>query len=124
MLVQRRDFGGAIRIRLRLLLLKTSSDRAHLSLSLGEGHTGLESSDDLEIVTIAISSLFGSECNRHPRLIVNGRKLKSSRHYTYHDVTLTIQCQRLADDPRIAAEPALPQCVTQQGHTLSAGLIF
>src|SRR5690349_802063 len=104
MFVQRRNRGAEICIRLWVLLLETSSDRAHLSLSLGQRYAGLESCDDLEIVTAAISSLLLSERNRYPDLVVTGRKLKSCRHYTYHDVTLAIQCQRLADDARIATE--------------------
>src|SRR6185295_11098595 len=113
MFVQRRACGAEICIRLWVLLLETSSDRAHLSLSLGQRYAGLESCDDLEIVTVSICGLLGRERNRHPDLIVIGRKLKSSRHYTYHDVTLAVQCQRLTDDARVAAEPALPQCITQ-----------
>src|SRR5688500_9111781 len=124
MFVQRCDGSAEIRVRLRVLLLETSRDRAHLSLSLGYCHAGLESRHDLEIVTVSICSLLGSERNRHPCLIVTGRKLKPRRHYTYNDVTFAIQCQRLANDAWIAAEPALPQCVTQQNHTLSARLIF
>src|SRR5215211_7565217 len=108
MFVQRRDYGTEIFIFIGVLLLESSSDRAHLRLRLGQRHAGFEFCKNLEIVAVSTSNLFGSESNRHPNLIVTRRKLEPRRHDADDGVDFSVQSQRLANNSGVTAKSAMP----------------
>src|SRR5262245_9936679 len=106
------------------LLDNLLGDVVHRGLSLLESYARLEARDHRQILSGLIRRrLCGSERQWCPELIVF-KEPEIFRRHADHDIALTIEHERTAQDVRRSAEATLPEAVTQDRHEVFTRLIL
>ena len=70
-----------------------------------------------------IGEVLGSQGDRHPKLVVWIREMKSRRHDADDGIALAIEQNGCAQNLRIRAKAALPQTVAHHHDMLASGLV-
>ena len=104
---------------LRIGAAKLLADYFHFSAGLLDGDAGLESRGDREIVALIRALRIGLQ--RRPKIEAIRFGLKALGHHADHRVGALVEQDRLANDGRVAAEPSLPEGVTQHGRGSATG---
>src|SRR5262245_15193434 len=104
------------------MLRHSTQNRFEIALSLNRRDAGFQSANRPHEMTAGAE--FGvRKRDRSPHLGL-ARKTKTLRHYPNDRTTDSVQHERSADDPGIAAEPALPKTFADQHHRVIARSVF
>src|SRR5678816_2432836 len=97
-----------------------------LALRALDGYAGLESRDHSKVAAGAARVGIGHGIAEHPPDLRPGRRnvIEVFRHYANDGHGRPADRDRLADDGRIATEPALPEGVSDDDNALSARHVF
>src|SRR5215207_5579977 len=90
-LVQRYHLCPNVSVRLRILLLQASGDRAHLSLGLRQRHARLKPCYNVKIMTGAVLLVLLRESHWHPQFVFLSMKPKVCGHDANQSDTPAIQ---------------------------------
>jgi hypothetical protein len=102
-----------------ILLREALRDEVHLRLRLGERDSGFRRAIAILLWLLRVTRSFGSQTKRDPRAGVVGDP--SRRAHDADDAPrLAVEADVAADDPRIAAEAALPERVAEDDDVASA----
>src|SRR5262245_27604247 len=102
-------------VDLGLGLRQPFDDGLEFRVRLFQRHVRFQTTHDGQVMREAIT-ITGPIIKRRPDLDALAGELETARHDAYDQVRSPIQTNRLSDDASIAAEPALPQPVTQDGN--------
>src|SRR5262245_48522682 len=104
------------------MLRHSTQNRFEIALSLNRRDAGFQSANRPHEMTAGAE--FGvRKRDRSPHL-GHARKTKTLRHYPNDRTADSVQHERAADDPGIAAEPALPKTFADQHHRGIARPVF
>ena len=102
-------------IGLRILTRQACRQHAHVSASLRERRASLQACHTQVAVVTTFSQLIGWNVERRPEFELTVGILEVGAHHSDNLIWRAIQQNRAPDHGRVAAEPPLPQAVTQHG---------
>jgi hypothetical protein len=113
--LQRLDEHAAPRIRVRILLRQPPGDGLQLGLRLRDRHAVLQTRDDVEVVRSASGSCPKVERERNPGVGFH-LEAETLRQDADDEVRLSVEIERLPEDPWIRPERRLPEAMAEHRH--------